>query len=104
MTHHDVQTYDDDGQPVSTCEPVYPDDEPSPPEDNRAAEALGILRAGLLLVIASDSPRTRAAALGFLSDLFESPAQAARAIHVHRSTMLRSIRRLKKELRLQQAK
>ncbi len=76
------------------------DREPEP--DSRATDdALQILRCGLLVILDShrDSARTRTAALARLCGLFDSDADAAAAIGLHRATLSRAVARMRCEIR-----
>jgi len=122
MNHPDDQSFDESGQPVATVDFDYNAIDARLAADalkaggddlskqvqaaievmSREQEAKDAIASGLLIALDGrrDAIACRCAALAYLSGLYESPAKAARAIGVNRSTMLRSIRRLKKEMQL----
>jgi hypothetical protein len=97
-------SFDEDGERVLAVQPVYPADEPDaaqPTPADSTQDALEAVQHGLLIVIRGghrDAALVRAGALARLCDLFETDSDAAAAVQVHRSTMMRGVRRIKRDI------
>jgi hypothetical protein len=96
--------FDDAGKPILAQEFDYAaveGAEVAGVESNRAVDALQALQHGLMIVIEdgpSDAALVRAGALARLCSFYATDAEAASAVHVHRSTMMRAVRRLRNKI------
>ena len=101
--HHGSDLSFEDGQPVAVAPFDYPEepDEAQPTPADSTQDALEAVQHGLLIVIRGghkDSALVRAGALARLCDLFDTDAGAASAVGCNRSTMMRGVRRMKRDI------